>query len=281
MAYRAIAEHGVKTLHCAPSTLYMLIEYETRRGTDALTEMDYVFIGGEKLSIGRVRDWAEREGNRCTLLHQYGVAECTDVASSHVLADYSRYQSAALPAGPPVYNTEMWFLDEELREVRQGETGEICISGRSVSAGYLNAAPNELERFTEVELGGTRTRIYRTGDLGYATGDGEVVVVGRRDAQVKIRGMRMDLGDVEHAVRSMDSVHDVAVLALPDSDGELSLVAFVLPALPNFDPQQLRADLLTVLPRNMVPQEYLALEAFPLNPNGKVDRLALPKLRRS
>ncbi|KJY47996.1 MULTISPECIES: amino acid adenylation domain-containing protein [unclassified Streptomyces] len=278
MAYRLIETHGVRQLHCAPSTLYVLIEHEQALGTDALTRVGHVFIGGEPLTVSRVEDWAGREGNSCVLLHQYGVAECTDVATSHVLADYARYRGTATPVGEPVYNTEIHLLDEESNEVPDGETGEICISGLSVSAGYLNASPADTRRFTDRATGDGTVRTYRTGDRGYVTPDGELVVVGRVDAQVKIRGMRMDLGDVEHGVRSHPLVDDAVVLAVPDDSGELRLVGFVLPAADGLDTRALYRDLLGTLPRNMVPQDFTVLDAFPLNPNGKTDRRALAAL---
>ncbi|HEY3609260.1 MAG TPA: amino acid adenylation domain-containing protein [Pseudonocardiaceae bacterium] len=275
MAYRLLGRHGVRTLHCAPSTLYVLIDQERAQGADFMTRVDHVFIGGEPLNVARVQEWATKAGNTCNLLHQYGVAECTDVASSHELRDYSRYRSGPVPVGPPVYNTEIRILDDDLREVPDGEIGEICISGASVSAGYLNAAPDDTLRFTEIDIDGAPVPIYRTGDRGHLTPAGELVVAGRLDAQIKIRGMRIDLGDVEHAVRGLVSVRDVVVLALPDADGERSLVAFVVPAGNLFDQGTVRSELAAVLPRNMVPQEFVAVPAFPLNPNGKIDRRAL------
>ncbi|GAU68751.1 linear gramicidin synthetase LgrA [Streptomyces sp. NBRC 110611] len=278
MAYRLIETHGVRQLHCAPSTLYVLIDHERALGTDALTRVGHVFIGGEPLTVSRIEDWATQEGNTCVLLHQYGVAECTDVATSHVLTDYARYRGAATPVGEPVYNTEIHLLDDELGEVPDGETGEICISGLSVSAGYLNASPADTRRFTELPGEDGPVRLYRTGDRGYLTPDGELVVVGRVDAQVKIRGMRMDLGDVEHGVRSHPLVDDAVVLALPDASGELRLVGFVLSSADAPDTRALYRDLLNTLPRNMVPQEFTVLDTFPLSPNGKTDRRALAAL---
>ncbi|MBT2470898.1 amino acid adenylation domain-containing protein [Streptomyces sp. ISL-66] len=274
MAYGIIEQRQVKQLHCAPSTLYVLIDHEVAVGGDALTRMGHVFIGGEPLTVSRVEEWAVREGNSCVLLHQYGVAECTDVASSHLLADYPRYRGAATPAGPAVYNTEISILDEDLTEVPDGTTGEICISGMSVSAGYLNASPADARRFTELPTADGPVPLYLTGDRGYLAA-GELVVVGRVDAQVKIRGMRMDLGDVEHGVRGHALVEDVVVLALPDGDGEPRLVAYVLPVADGLNTRRLYRDLMDVLPRNMIPQEFIVLDAFPLNPNGKTDRRAL------
>jgi amino acid adenylation domain-containing protein len=275
MAHQIIQEKHVRQLHCAPSTLYVLIEHELAVGGSALTHVGHVFIGGEPLSVSRVEEWATQEDNSCVLLHQYGVAECTDVASSHALSDYPRYHGSATPVGPPVYNTEIRILDEDLSEVPDGATGEVCISGLSVSAGYLNASPSDARRFTELPTTNGPVRVYRTGDRGYVTADGELVVVGRADAQVKIRGMRMDLGDVEHGVRSHEFVEDVVVLALPDQAGELRLVAYVLPAAGALDTRSLYADLLRVLPHNMIPQRFVVLESFPLNANGKTDRRAL------
>jgi D-alanine--poly(phosphoribitol) ligase subunit 1 len=281
LAYRILGDAGVRTLHLAPSTLYLLVEREMATGGTALTEVDHVFIGGEALSAARVVDWATQDGNTCQLLHQYGVAECTDVASSHRMshdrADYDAYLRGPVPAGPPVYNTEIRFLDDDLVEVPDGEVGEICITGTSVGAGYLNASPTDRQKFVTVERDGKSERLYRTGDRGYVTPDGELVVVGRVDAQVKVRGMRIDLGDVEHAVRNHDAVQDVVVVPVEAADGELDLVAYVIPATGPITARALRRDLHDVLPRNMVPQDFVEVPAFPLNPNGKVDRKALAR----
>jgi D-alanine--poly(phosphoribitol) ligase subunit 1 len=280
LAYRLIGDLGVRTMHCAPSTLYMLVERELAAGGDALMALDYVFIGGEPLSARRVADWAMRDGNRCVLLHQYGVAECTDVASSHVMSAYRAYLNGPVPVGQPVYNTQIQLLGSDLTEVPDGEIGEICISGTSVGAGYLNGSPEDGEKFVTLERDGKAVPLYRTGDRGYVTSSAELAVVGRADAQVKIRGMRIDLGDVEYAVRSHRSVRDATVLALRGDDGETDLVAFIITADGPVKNRTLRRELLQSLPRNMVPQEFIELPAFPLNPNGKVDRMALARARQ-
>jgi amino acid adenylation domain-containing protein len=275
LAYRLIDELGVRTLHCTPSTLYLLVDRETERGGSALTRLDYVFIGGEALSVARVAAWATRPGNSCVLLHQYGVSECTDVATSHPMTDYPRYLAGATPVGKPVYNTTVHLLDDNLHDVALGEIGEICISGTSIGAGYLNASDTVSARFTSIERGGRSIPLYRTGDLGEATPDGDLIVVGRMDAQVKIRGNRIDLGDVDQAVRRSNSVRDAAVVAVPDATGELELVAFVIPAGGDFDSRRLRDELFATVPKAMVPSVFVQVATFPLNPNGKVDRKAL------
>jgi amino acid adenylation domain-containing protein len=283
MAYRLIAEYGVKTLHCAPSTLYVLIEQEQALGTDALTGVDHVFIGGEPLNAARVRDWAERKGNTTALWHQYGVAECTDVATAHLLSDFARYEGGPAPVGTPVHNTVVHVLDEEGRPVPDGGTGEICISGLGVGAGYLGGDGAGRESFTELATPTGPVRAYRTGDRGRLTAQNGLVVVGRTDAQVKINGMRIELGDVEHQLRANPRVSDAAVVAVPDigggPDAQTVLVAYVVPAgtgqSEQFDGQALRAELLRVMPRNMVPRRLVPVDSFPLNPNGKTDRREL------
>ncbi|MEU5543943.1 amino acid adenylation domain-containing protein [Streptomyces sioyaensis] len=281
LAYRLIGQLGVRTLHCAPSTLYLLVDREMDKGTDALTGLHYVFIGGEPMSAARVADWATREGNSCILLHQYGVAECTDVASSHPMTDYPGYAKGRMPAGAPVYNTEIRILDESFHEVAAGEVGEICISGISVGAGYLNADPVHQKKFVTREQDGATVRFYRTGDQGYTTESGELVVVGRVDHQVKVRGMRIDLGDVEHAVRRHRDIRDVVVMPVLADEGDARLVALVIPEAESIEERTLRQDLLGTLPRNMVPQEFVEVSAFPLNPNGKIDRKALAENARA
>ncbi|MCM2393744.1 non-ribosomal peptide synthetase [Streptomyces albipurpureus] len=275
MAYRMVAEHGIRTVHCASSTLYLLVDWETARGGEALTRLDYVLFGGEPLHVERIADWARREGNTCTLLHQYGVAECTDVASSYDLAGYWPGEHDIVPVGSPVYNTEIHILDEQARGVGAGEYGEICISGASVGVGYLNGTGLDSERFTTVLVDGGLRRLYRTGDRGYATGSGQLVVAGRMDAQVKVRGMRVDPTDIERVLGGLAGVRQAVVVAGDGGGGEVELVAFVVPVGDGLDEGDVRARLLEMLPRNMVPVRFLSVPRIPLSPHGKVDRAAL------
>lgn len=230
MAYRMLSEHGIRTVHCASSTLYLLVDWETARGGDALSRLDYVLFGGEPLKVERILDWARREGNTCTLLHQYGVAECTDVATSYDLADYRPGEHDIAPVGRPAYNTDIHLLDERMHGVGEGEYGEVCISGASVGAGYLGGTGPESERFTTVMVDGVPRRLYRTGDRGRVTPAGELVVAGRMDAQVKVRGMRIDPTDIERALGRLAGVREAAVVIGHTDSGEAELIAFVVPA---------------------------------------------------
>ncbi|WP_282794112.1 amino acid adenylation domain-containing protein [Streptomyces sp. CC224B] len=275
LAYRMLSEHGIRTVHCASSTLYVLVDWETARGGEALSQMDYVLFGGEPLRVERIAAWAGRPGNTCTLLHQYGVAECTDVATSYDLADYRHGDMDIAPVGKPAYNTDIHILDERMHGVRAGDQGEICISGAGVGAGYLNGTGPEYERFTTVMVDGTPRRLYRTGDRGYVTEAGDLVVVGRMDAQVKVRGMRIDPVDVERALGRLAGVRESAVVITYADSGEAELIAFVVPAGDELAESDVRARLLETLPRNMVPARCVNIPRLPLSPHGKLDRKAL------
>lgn len=274
MAYRMLSERDIRVVHCASSTLYLLVDWETARGGDALTRLDYVLFGGEALKVERLTDWARREGNTCTLLHQYGVAECTDVATSYDLAAYRPGEQDVPPVGRPAYNTGIHLLDEDLRGVAPGEQGEICISGASVGAGYLNTGP-ENQKFTTITVDGEPRRAYRTGDRGYVTEAGELIVLGRIDAQVKVRGMRIDPTDIERALARLAGVREAAVAITYTDSGEAELIAFIVPAGDDLAEDDLRTRLLETLPRNMVPARFLNVPRLPLSPHGKVDRVAL------
>ncbi|GAA1938227.1 hypothetical protein GCM10009837_75630 [Streptomyces durmitorensis] len=275
MAYRMVAQHGIRVVHCASSTLYLLVDWETARGGDVLTRLDYVLFGGEPLRLERIVDWARREDNRCTLLHQYGVAECTDVATSYDLAGHPPGEHDIAPVGTPAYNTDIHIVDERMRGVAVGEYGEICISGSSVGAGYLNGTGPESERFTTVVIDGAPRRLYRTGDRGRVNEAGQLVVAGRMDAQVKVRGMRIDPTDIERALGRLDGVREAAVVVGYTDSGEAELLAFVVPAGEGPAGDDVRSRLLETLPRNMVPARFLTIPRLPLNPHGKVDRVAL------
>src|SRR6185503_19606008 len=183
-----------------------------------------------------------------------------------------------VPIGKPVANTQMHVVDEELRPVPVGTAGELCIGGVQVGRGYLNRPELTAERFVEDRISGRPgARLYRTGDLARYLPDGNIEFLGRSDFQVKIRGFRVELGEIEAALEAIPSVRQAIVMARQRSSGDMDLVAYVSSA----DGEQqateaLRAMLLERLPAYMVPTTFVHMERFPLSPNGKVDRKALP-----
>ncbi|MFJ9622980.1 amino acid adenylation domain-containing protein [Streptomyces sp. NPDC101181] len=281
LAHRMLTRYDIRVVHCASSTLYLLVDWESARGGDALARLDYILFGGEALKMERLVHFARRQDTTCTLLHQYGVAECTDVATSYDLARYRPREHDVVPVGRPAHNTAVHVLDAELREVEAGHYGEICVSGAGVGAGYLGADGPENAKFTTIDLDGTPVRLYRTGDRGRIDADGQLVVAGRMDAQVKVRGMRIDPTDVERALGRLAGIREAAVVAVPDDRGEVELNAFVVPSGKDLAEDDLRTRLLWSLPRTMLPSRFTNLLRIPLSPHGKVDRAALADICRT
>jgi D-alanine--poly(phosphoribitol) ligase subunit 1 len=281
MACRLIRDRRVRTLHLAPSALYLLLDQAEAQGADALGSIEFMFPGGEPIVAARLADWAKGPGNSAKLVNVYGVAECTDVASAHILSDYDGYALSGVPIGRPIYNVDIHLLDSGLAPVAPGDLGEICISGLAVGAGYLNDPGLNAERFVSVPSEGCAVALYRTGDLGRVGPDGELMYVGRADRQVKVRGLRVDLGDVEAALTSDERIKQAVVVPVRAKDArDTDLAAFVMlgseaVSAETFDALAMRRDLLEVLPVHMVPAQIVVVAQFPLSPNGKVDRDAL------
>jgi hypothetical protein len=188
-------------------------------------------------------------------------------------------ESGVPPIGRPLANTRVYVLDEQRQPVPEGVAGEIWISGAGVARGYLNRPELTAERFvTDSFVADPAARMYRTGDMGRWLPDGTIEFLGRNDFQVKIRGFRIELGEIEARLREFPGVREAVVLAREDTPGDKRLVAYYITAgeATEITPEGLRRYLTAVLPEHMVPAAYVCLSAFPLTPNGKVDRKGLP-----
>ncbi|MDQ2770678.1 MAG: amino acid adenylation domain-containing protein, partial [Bacteroidota bacterium] len=178
--------------------------------------------------------------------------------------------------GRPIANTQVYIVDENLRLLPLGATGELCISGDGLSRGYLNKPELTQKSFLPNPFPGGGPRLYRTGDLARWREDGVIDYVGRLDTQVKIRGYRIELGEVETRLQQTPGVAQAVVLARPDASGALQLVGYVTAQPDGLDLMAVTAHLHTQLPGYMVPAAWVELDALPLTPNGKVDKKALP-----
>lgn len=213
---------------------------------------------------------------RCWLTNQYGPTENTVVTTALVAEPGD--DATAPPIGRPIANTRVYLLDRDLRPVPVGVPGELCISGVGLARGYLNRPELTAEKFIANPFGsGDYARLYRTGDLARYLPDGNIEFLGRLDQQIKIRGQRVELGEIECALSRHPSVREAVVTFDRDSDKQGRLIAYVT-AAPNHKPSagELRQFLKQSLPEYMVPASFVVLEALPLTPNGKVDRRALP-----
>src|SRR6185369_16584290 len=213
----------------------------------------------------------------CTLYNHYGPSE-THVVTSFTLPRDPEIWPVFPLLGRPITNTEMYLLDSYLHSVPVGVPGELYIGGACLAHGYLNRTALTAERFIphpfSAEPG---VRLYKTGDLARYLNDGNIEFIGRNDFQVKIRGMRIEMGEIEATLRQHETVNEAVVTLLHDLSGEKRLAAYVIPNPGcNIETKQLRDYLRGKLPEYMLPSALVTLTAFPLTVSGKIDRLALP-----
>ncbi|MBL8261140.1 MAG: amino acid adenylation domain-containing protein, partial [Xanthomonadaceae bacterium] len=219
------------------------------------------------------------------LCNLYGPSETTTYSTWVSMRSRDGF---AAHIGQPIDNTRLYVLDAERRLLPTGAVGELYIAGAGVARGYLGRDDLTAERFLDdpfcdapcsddarVDHDGRPPRMYRTGDLARWRSDGSIEYLGRNDFQVKIRGFRIELGEIEARLAGCAGVREAIVVAPEDAQGVRSLVAYCI-AGADFDAGRVRAELARSLPAHMVPSAFVALERWPLTPNGKLDRGALP-----
>ncbi|MEV5853372.1 non-ribosomal peptide synthetase [Streptomyces anulatus] len=210
------------------------------------------------------------------LFNQYGPTETHSVSSLRLDGDPAGWP--LMPTiGYPINGAEVLILDERLRPLPAGVVGELCVAGPPVSMGYWERPDLTAQKFVPHPLEGGTGDLYRTGDLARYLPNGQIEFLGRRDGMVKIRGYRVELGEVEAWIRSLRSIADAVVVARQSGVGDTRLIAYYRPSgKPIPDPSVLHKELTGCLPNYMLPSAYVAMEQeFPRTPSGKIDRLAL------
>ncbi|QEU77651.1 non-ribosomal peptide synthetase [Streptomyces subrutilus] len=277
-----IRAERVTTLDLVPS-LYtaLLAEDEVPEGADGpwWARLRRAFSGGEALTVPLARRWRERTG--VPLFNVYGPTEAViQVTGWEAVPEPPAGAGAAgtVPIGRPVWNTRLHVLDRYLRPVAAGEPGELYVAGAQLARGYHARRALTAERFVADPFGGPGERMYRTGDLVQFNADGVLTYLGRTDHQVKIRGNRVELGEVEARLRSESAVGEAVVVARADERGVTRLVAYLVPAdaAAGLDAEAVRASLTASLPAPLVPSHFVSLDALPLTAAGKTDLAALP-----
>jgi amino acid adenylation domain-containing protein len=260
-----MAATGTTVMQATPATWRMLVD-SGWRGRPGLTAL----CGGEPLPRELAEELLGRVGS---LWNMYGPTETT------IWSTVARVErDAPITIGRPIANTEVYVLDRRDRPVPVGVAGELCIGGAGLARGYHERPELTAARFVPNPFG--PGRIYRTGDLARWRADGALDCLGRLDDQVKVRGHRIELGEVETALTSHPGIAAAVAVAREERPGERRLVAYLIPASPEAGapaPADLREHLRGTLPEYMVPSAFVTLDAFPLTANGKVDRRALPE----
>ncbi|HEU0013594.1 MAG TPA: amino acid adenylation domain-containing protein [Longimicrobium sp.] len=266
-----LREQGVTTAWLTAGLFHQMADAEL----EALGSLRQLLAGGDVLSVAHVRKVLERHPH-LRLINGYGPTENTTFTTTHAvtLADTER---PSIPIGRPIANTRVYVLDRHDQPCPVGVPGELCAAGDGLALGYVNRPELTAEKFVTLEIAGRTERVYRTGDRVRWLEDGVLEFLGRLDEQVKVRGFRIEPGEIEAALRGHDAVADCAVVLREDAPGERRLVAYVAgPDAEVLAGADFRAFLRERLPDYMVPTAFVPLDAIPLTPNGKVDRRRLP-----
>lgn len=275
-----IREKGVTTVWFTAGVFNLLVDDHLER----LRGLKHILTGGDVLSVPHVKKALEALGPG-VLINGYGPTENTTFTCCHAIDDAAAIKGS-VPIGVPIHNTRVHVLDEALRPVPIGRTGELYAGGDGVALGYWRRPELTAERFLPDPFSEKPgALLYRTGDLVRWTNDGVIEFIGRADGQVKVRGFRIELGEIENALNGHPLVKDRVVIARNDMGAEKQLVCYVVPndlqhMTEPADQERLiaavREHLRTDLPEYMVPTAFVVMREFPLNPNGKVDKKALP-----
>ncbi|MCG6137936.1 MAG: amino acid adenylation domain-containing protein [Nostoc sp. LLA-1] len=241
----------------------------------AFNGLRHLLFGGEVADVSKINTlFCESSPQR--LLHVYGPTESTTFSSNYLVRDMANTDQN-LPIGYPIANTQIYILDRHLQLVMIGVPGEIYIAGDGLARGYFNRPDLTAERFIpNIFSQQPGARLYRTGDLGCYLPDGSIKFLGRIDHQVKLRGFRIELGEIETVLTQHPSINDAIVIARKNVPNEHCLVAYCTTSQTKISSEQLRQFLKIKLPDYMIPAAFVLLPEFPLTPNGKVDRRALP-----
>jgi amino acid adenylation domain-containing protein len=260
-----MAHSGVTVMQATPATWRLLID----GGWQGDSRIK-ILCGGEAVPFDLANELRQRS---CSLWNMYGPTETT-IWSAATQVNPSDH---IITIGHPIDNTQIYLLDRSQQPVPIGVAGELYIGGDGLARGYLSRPELTAEKFVPDAFGDeSGLRLYATGDLARYAPDGKIEFLGRIDHQVKVRGFRIEVGEIESALQAHPSISDAAVVASDHQSGEKRLVAYVVPAFKPPTIAELRSFVKQKLPDFMVPSVFVILESLPLTPNGKVDRKALP-----
>jgi amino acid adenylation domain-containing protein len=275
--YDLLCHEKVTILNQTPVAFRSLLAIQADSGHQH--SLRTVIFGGEALELSSLRPWIARNPlERTALVNMYGITEITVHATYRNLTATDIEGNTPSLIGNALPGLRIYLLDEHLQPVPVGVRGELYVSGHGVARGYLNHPELTAERFQSDPFGAEPdVRIYRTGDIGRWRANGDIEYLGRNDGQIKLRGFRVELGEIEARLLECTDVKEAVVVVRDDSRGERRLVAYLTAERDaELSAAGLRNQLGQVLPEYMIPGAFVVLPVLPLTPNGKVDRAALP-----
>jgi amino acid adenylation domain-containing protein len=278
-----LAADRISVLQLVPSLLAACLDLWDIRGVAPVmaSQLRWLIVTGEELRSALGRRWLTKFPG-IPLVNAYGPAECADDVTLAAISGIDELTGERVPLGDPVTGNRLYVLDASLAPVSPGEGGELYVAGVGVGRGYLDNRGQTAERFVACPFGVAGMRMYRTGDLVRRRDDGVLEFAGRVDEQVKVRGYRVELAEVDAALARQPGVAQAAAaLRTASRTGVGRLIGYVTAAPgAKLDPAAIRAGVADQLPDFMVPDVIEVLAALPLNANGKLDRRALPAPRR-
>lgn len=269
-----LQSYGVTILWLTSGLFHLMVDERL----DDLRGVKQLLAGGDVLSVPHVQKVLEALPD-CTLINGYGPTENTTFTCCYPVREMRGFDMS-VPIGRPIANTQVYIVNERMQPVPVGVAGELYAGGDGVARGYHARPELSSERFLPNPFGGEAGgTLYKTGDLARYLPDGAIEFLGRLDNQVKVRGFRVELGEIESVLGQLPEVRDVVAIVREDQPGSKRIVAYLTARPPHGDdlsPERLRGFLHDRLPDFMIPGAFVTLDALPLNPNGKVDRRALP-----
>lgn len=274
----AIWENNITVIHFVPSMLKVFLEYvEGEAYIEKLQSLKYVFSSGEALTLPQVKKFNRLLNRECgtQLINLYGPTEAAiDVSYFKCSTDE---ELDLIPIGKPIDNIRLYIVDKYNKLQPPGVPGELCIAGVGLARGYLNKPELTAQRFIRLEDGELSNQlVYKTGDRARWLPDGNIEFLGRLDYQVKVRGCRVELGEIESHILKHESVKAAVVIDRESSHGSKQLCAYFT-SDKKISPEELREYLKKQLPSYMVPSYFVQLDDMPLTLNGKINRKALPE----
>jgi len=269
---KAICEEGVTTAWFTAGLFHLFVDERL----EDLRPLKQLLAGGDTLSAKHVRRVLDAFPEM-TVINGYGPTEGTTFSCCHAMRMGDAVPDS-VPIGKPISNTRVYILNDDLKPVKAGEIGELFAGGDGVARGYLNAPEVTAEKFlTDPFVDGLDARMYRIGDFARWREDGSVEFLGRKDGQIKILGHRIELGEIENALSQHAAIKQACVTVKIDEASTKRLVAYYVQNGAELQSwRELKGFLAAKLPAYMVPAHYVLMTSFPLNPNGKIDRGALP-----